>query len=168
MFRVCTVLVLAAVALSGCAGKITGPTGDVRAAYAPTDRVRVMLAVPGPSNDAASRAVAQRVIAVLQQSHGEVALLPTINLQEAMAAAREANAKYLICPTIEEWYDGMAPPFTADRIKVRLDLRDVANGDVVDTVTFSNVAMFSVSDQNPDALLDKTFERAVGELVGSV
>ena len=114
-------LVLLAAAVAGCSGaKITGPSRGARAAaYVPTDRMRVMLAVPGPSGDAASRAVSQRVIAVLQQTHGEVALIPTTNKQEALAEAREAKAKYLIMPTIEEWYDGMAPPFTADRIRVR-------------------------------------------------
>ena len=85
---------------------------------------------------------------------------------EALAAAREAKATFLISPTILEWNDGHAPPFTADRVKVQLDLRDPDSGEVVSTVTFENVSSFlSVADARPDALLDRTFDRAVTALV---
>ena len=163
-----TVLLTIALLAAGCSGgTITGPTSGARAGdYSPAERIRVMLAVPGPAGEAASRAVSQRVVAVLQQTHGDVGLIPTTNDQEALAAAREAKAAYLISPTIVEWTDGHAPPFTADHVKVRLDLRDPGTGDVVSTVTFANVSPFlTVFDSGPEVLLDPSFDRAVTLLV---
>ena len=128
--------------------------------------MRVMLAQPGPAGDVASREVSRRVVTVLQGTHGDVALIPTTNQQEALAEARAANAAYLVSPVIEEWSDGHAPPFTADHVKVRLDLLDPNGGEVVGSVTFSNVSsLFAVTDSSPEVLLDKTFDRAVLALV---
>ena len=165
-----TVLLAVALLAGGCSGgRITGPSNGGRAGdYSPAERLRVMLAAPGPAGEAGSRAVSQRVVAVLQQTHGDVGLIPTANEQDALAAAREAQAAYLISPTILEWADGHAPPFTADHVKVRLDLRDPAAGEVVSTVTFSNVSpLFSVFDSGPDVLLDSTFDRAVTLLIAT-
>jgi hypothetical protein len=162
------VLVVAALLAAGCSGgTITGPRSVARSGdYSPAERIRVMLAAPGSAGEPASRAVSQRILAVLQQTHGDVGLIPTSNEQDALAAAREAKAAYLISPTILEWTDGHAPPFTADRIKVQLDLRDPGSGEVVSTVTFANVSPFlSAVDSGPETLLDSTFDRAVTMLV---
>jgi hypothetical protein len=165
------VLVAAAALLAaGCSGgTITGPRSEARAGdYSPTDRIRVMLAAPGTAGEAASRAISQRILAVLQQTHGDVGLIPTSNEQDALAAARDAQAAFLISPTILEWTDGHAPPFTADRIEVRLDMRDPGSGEVVSTVTFANVSPFlSAVDTAPETLLDSTFDRAVTMLVST-
>lgn len=172
MSRPSTPIVLAAAALlaAGCSGgTITGPRSEARSGdYSPTDRIRVMLAAPGSAGEAGSRAVSQRILAVLQQTHGDAGLIPTSNEQDALAAARDAKAAFLISPTILEWSDGHAPPFTADRIKVRLDMRDPATGEVVSTVTFANVSSFlSAVDTGPETLLDSTFDRAVTMLIAT-
>jgi hypothetical protein len=136
--------------------------------YAPTDRIRVMLAPTGVADQAAARAVSARVVAILQQTHGDVALIPTANDGDALSAARDAKATFLISPVIEEWKDEHAPPLTADRIEVRLNLRDANSGEVVSAVTFENVSPFlSAVDTRPDALLDQTFERAVSVLIAT-
>ena len=164
------ILLVVAALLAGCSGgTITGPRSEARSSdYSPTDRIRVMLAAPGAAGEAASRAVSQRILAVLQQTHGDAALIPTANEPDALAAARDAKAAFLISPTILEWTDGHAPPFTADRIKVQLDMRDPGTGEVVSTVTFANVSPFlSAVDTGPETLLDSTFDRAVTMLVAT-
>ena len=163
-------LILAAGLLVGCGGgRFTVQNGGALARdYAPTDRMRVMLAAAGPAGEAGARAVSARIIAVLLQTHGDVALIPTSNEADALADARQANATFLISPTILEWHDGHAPPLTADRIKVRLDLRDPSTGEVVNTVTYENVSsLVAAVDTTPDALLDGSFDRAVMALITS-
>ena len=134
--------------------------------YSPTDRVRVMLAKPGVADETAARTVSAKIVAALMTRHGDVALVPTSNDAEALEAARAAQATFLISPTILEWHDGHAPPFTADRIKVRMDLRDPNTGEVINTATFENVSsIYAGFDTQPDALLDATFDRAVAALI---
>src|SRR5215468_8890556 len=96
--------------VAGCSGgKFTATQPVARPAdYAPTDRIRVMLAPPGSSGEGASRIVSARIIEVLLQTHADVALIPTSNDTEALAAARAAKATYLVSPTILEWIDGHA------------------------------------------------------------
>ena len=108
--------------------------------YSPTDRVRVMLAKPGTADETAARAVSAKIVAALLTRPGDVALIPTSNDAEALEAARAADATFLISPTIVDWHDGHAPPFTADRIEVRMDLRDPRTGEVINTATFKNVS----------------------------
>jgi len=124
-----------------------------------------MLSAPGPASEAASRTVSARVIEVLQQTHGDVALVPTTNRTEALNAAREAKAACLVSPTILEWVDSDAPPLTADRVAVRLDLLDPHAGEVLSTLTFENVTGLSLGDSRPDVLLDRSFDRAVTLLI---
>lgn len=156
--------------LAGCGGGrfTTEQVGASASDYSPTDRIRVMLAAPGVADLPQTRVISARIVAVLQQTHGDAALIPTSNDAEALAAAREAKAAFLISPTILEWKDEHAPPLTADRVKLRLDLRDANTGEVVSAVTFENVSPFlSAVDSGPDALLDRTFERAVSVLVAT-
>jgi len=106
------------------------------------------------------------VIQVLQQTHGDGALVPTTNTQEALAATRAAQAKFLVSPTILIWTDTHSPPVTADRVRVRLDLLDPNAGEVVSSVTFENTSsLLSVTDTRPDALLDQSFDRSVTMLI---
>src|SRR5262245_60804985 len=157
-------LVLALGALSiGCGGsKISGSSGGARARdYSPTDRIRVMLPAQSTADEAAGRIVSARVIEVLQQTHGDVALVPTTNTQEALAEARAARAAFLVSPVVLEWTDTHSPPLTADRVRVRLDLLDANAGDVVSSVTFENTSsLLAVTDTRPEALLDHSFDRA--------
>jgi hypothetical protein len=128
--------------------------------------MRVMLAAPGVADEAGTRALSGRIVAVLQQTHGDAALIATANDADALAAAREAKATFLISPTILEWHDGHAPPLTADRIEVRMDLRDPNTGEVINSVTFENVSSFATAvDTTPDALLDQSFDRGVRALI---
>src|SRR5262245_26336220 len=92
--------ILAAGLLLGCGGgKFTVPNGGARARdYAPTDRMRVMLPPSGGADEAGARAVSARIVAVLQQTHGDAALIPTANDADALAAARQADAAFLITP----------------------------------------------------------------------
>jgi hypothetical protein len=165
----CASLLIALVALSaGCGGStITGSSSEARARdYSPSDRIRVMFPPAGPANEAAGHLVSARVIEVLQQTHGDVALVATADPQEAIAAARTAKAAFLVEPTILEWTDTHAPPVTADRVRVRLDLLDPNAGDVVSSVTFENSSgLLAVTDERPEALLDKSFDRSVALLI---
>jgi hypothetical protein len=161
-------VVLAVGLLAGCGGgRFTAQGGGARASdYSPTDRIRVMLAAPGVADEAGVRAVSARIVAVLQQTHGDAVLIPTANEADALAGARDAKATFLISPTILEWHDGHAPPLTADRVELRLDLRDPNSGEVVNSVTFDNVSsFFAAFDSPPDALLDQSFDRAVTALL---
>lgn len=156
--------------LAGCGrGTITAaPIGARPADYSPADRLRVMLPATGSAGEAAGRIVSARVVEVLQQTHGDVALVPTADAGEGLAAAREAKAVFLIAPVIVEWTDSHAPPLTADRIAVRLELRDVAAGETVSAVTFENVSsLLAVVDTRPEALLDSGFDRAVTMLIAT-
>lgn len=153
--------------LAGCGSKVSLQPGPARARdYSPADRIRVMLSPPGSASEAASRVVSARIIEVLQWSHADVVLIPTADTAEALATAREAKSVCLVSPTILEWTDNHAPPLTADRIKVRLDLLDPHAGEVLSTLTFENVSsLVSVADTRPDALLDRSFDRAVTMLI---
>ncbi len=148
-------------------GTIAAHPGAARAGdYSPADRIRVMLAPPGSAGEAAPRIVSARVIEVLQQTHADVALVPTAEDKEALLAAHEAKAAFLVSPTILEWTDTHAPPLTADRVKVRLELRDPNAGEVLSAVTFENVSsLLAVTDTRPEALLDGSFDRAVTMLI---
>jgi hypothetical protein len=161
-------IVLAVGLLAGCGGGrfTTQSSGAQASDYSPTDRIRVMLAAPGAADEAGTRAVSARIVAVLQQTHGDAALIATTNEADALAATRDAKATFLISPTILEWHDGHAPPLTADRIEVRMDLRDPSSGEVVNSVTFENVSSFAAAfDTTPDALLDHSFDRGVRALI---
>jgi len=169
MSRPLVAIGVAALAVAaGCGrGTVSTQPGRARALdYSPADRIRVMLAPPGTAGEAASRTISARVIEVLQQTHADVALVPTTDDAEALAAARSAKAAYLISPTILEWTDGHSPPLTADRVKVRLDLRDPTTGEVISSVTFENTSsLLSVVDTRPEALLDNSFDRGVTLLI---
>jgi hypothetical protein len=55
---------------------------------------------------------------------------------------------------------------TADRVKVRLVLRDPNAGEELSAVTFENVSsLLAVTDTGPEALLDQSFNRAVTVLI---
>jgi hypothetical protein len=161
--------VLCALLLAGCGGaKISGQSIGARAAdYSPTERIRVMLPVPSnPGGEGAGRIVAARVVEVLQQTHADVALLATSDDAQALADARHAKAAFLITPVILDWTDNHAPPFNADHVKVRLDLREPGTGETVSAVTFENTSsLAAVIDTRPEALLDESFNRAVTMLV---
>jgi hypothetical protein len=168
MSRPLAALCVGAVALAGGCGRSSISAQPVRARatdYAPADRIRVMLSA-GAGGDAAGRIVSARVVEVLQQTHGDVALLPTADEQDALAATRAAKAAFLVSPTVLEWIDTHTPPLTVDRVKVRLDLKDPVAGEVISTVTFENTSsLFSVVDTRPEALLDNSFDRAVTMLI---
>jgi hypothetical protein len=172
MPRPLAALCIGAFALTAGCGRSTISAEPVRmetGEASPGDRIRVMLPPPsGPGGEAAGRIVSARVIEVLQQTHGDVALLPTADERDALAASRQANATFLIVPTILEWIDGHSPPLTADRIKVRLQLKDPADGAAISAITFENVSsLFAVVDTRPEALLDSSFDRAVNMLVAT-
>jgi hypothetical protein len=136
--------------------------------YSPNARIRVMLAAPDKTDEAGTRVVSARIVSVLQQTHSDVALIPTANESEALDAARAANATFLITPTIIDWNDSHAPPLTADRVKLKLDLRDPRTGEVLNSVTFENISSLATAfDTTPDALLDQSFVNAVTALVAT-
>jgi len=154
--------------LAGCGrSTVTSSSAEARARdYSPADRIRVMFPAPGQGGDAAGRIVSARVIEVLQQTHGDVALVATADQQEALAASRSAKAAFLVSPAILEWTDTHAPPVTADRVRVRLDLLDPNAGDVVSSVTFENSSsLLAVTDSGPEALLDQSFDHSVALLI---
>ena len=154
--------------LAGCGrSTVTSSSGGARARdYSPSDRIRVMVPPPGQGGDAVGRIVSARIIEVLQQTHGDVALVATADPQEALAASRSAKAAFLVSPAILEWTDTHAPPVTADRVRVRLDLLDANAGDVVSSVTFENSSsLLAVTDSGPEALLDQSFDRSVALLI---
>ena len=162
-----TVVVATVTLLAGCSGgTIQRHSVAARATdYSPADRIRVMLPL-GVGGEEAGRIVSARIIQVLQQTHGDVALVPTSDDKEALAAARQAKAAYLVSPTILEWTDSHAPPLTADRVKLRMDLQDPADGEVISAVTFENASsLLAVTDTTPQALLDDSFDRAVTLLI---
>jgi hypothetical protein len=169
MSRSATPVLLCGLAvLAGCGGGplLTSAAPPSTSHYSPSDVMRVMLSPPGTAGEAASRIVSARVVEVLQQTHADVALVPTWNEEEAIAAARKAKATFLVSPTILEWTDNHAPPLTADRVKVRLDLRDPGAGDVVSSLMFENTSsLLTVVDTPPEALLDSSFDRAVRVLI---
>ena len=168
MSRFAAPVALCVLLLAACGGGpiLTPITTTSPSRYSPSDVMRVMLSPPGDAGEAASRIVSARIVEVLQQTHGDVALLPTWNVEEAIAASRQAKAKYLISPTIVEWTDKHAPPLTADRVKVRLDLRDPNAGDVVSSLMFENTSsLLTAVDTPPEALLDSSFDRAVRVLI---
>jgi hypothetical protein len=160
-------LVLLALLAACGGGKVSmQPSGPRAADYSPADRLRVMLPPSGPGGEAAGRIVSARVVEVLQQTHGDVALVPTSNLEEATAAARAAKAVFVISPTIVEWTDSHEPPLTADHVKLRIELRDANAGEVVSSMTFENVSsLLAVTDTRPEVLLDNSFDRAVTLLI---
>lgn len=159
-------LLLGAVWLAACGAKITRePIGARAGDYVPTDRIRVMLAPLGPVDEATARIISARIVQALQQTHGDVALIASSDRSAALAEARAANATFLVSPSVLEWTDGAAPPFTVDRVKVRLDLLDTRAGEVVSAVMFENQTSFAVIDTRPDALLDRSFDSAVTTLM---
>ena len=163
------VLCVAVLALTAGCGRATisaQPRRPRATDDAPADRIRVMLPPAGAGSAAAGQIVSARIVEVLQQTHGDVALLPIADERDALAAARQAKAAFLVSPTILEWTDGHTPPLTADRVKVRLDLKDPIAGEVISAVTFENVSsLFSAVDTRPEALLDSSFDRAVTMLI---
>jgi hypothetical protein len=164
--RLAVAIAAAGGATAGCGrGTITPWTTGARAAdYSPADRLRVML--PAGADQAAGQAVSARVVEVLQQTHADVAVVPTADPSAALAAARRDKATYLVAPVILEWADGHAPPLSADRVGVRLELRDVAANETVSAVTFENASsLIAVSDTPPEVLLDDNFDRAVTMLI---
>ncbi|HSP97414.1 MAG TPA: hypothetical protein VL049_09260 [Candidatus Dormibacteraeota bacterium] len=163
------VLLVALVALGCGRGSFTlQPNGPERVDYSPAERVRVMLPAAGSQGDEGGRIIAGRVVQVLQQTHADVQLVASADLSAALAEARTAKAVHLIQPTVTEWTEGLAPPFTADQLGVRLELIDVASGAVVNTVTYTNASsLFAVSDTPPSSLLDARFDDAVRALIGS-
>jgi hypothetical protein len=168
MSRLVAPAALCVLLLAACGGGpiLTPITSTAPSRYSPSDVMRVMFSPPGSAGEAASRIVSARIVEVLQQTYGDVALLPTWNQEEALAAARQAKAKYLISPTIVEWTDTHAPPLTADRVKVRLDLLDPNAGDVVSSLMFENTSsLLTAVDTPPEALLDTSFDRAVRVLI---
>ena len=161
-------LVLCVGLVSACGGgKITRePIAATAAGYVPADRIRVMLAPPGATDEESARIVSARIVQALQQTHGDVALIASSDQSAALAEARAAKASFLVSPVILEWTDSHAPPLTVDRIKLRLDLRDVQSGEVVSAVMFENQSsLFAVLDTRPEALLDGSFDRAVTMLM---
>lgn len=161
-------VLLLGIVLSACSGaKVSREPIAARAIdYEPVDRIRVMLAPPGVADEESARIVSARVIQVLQQTHGDVALIASSDQNAALAEARAAKASFLVCPVILDWKDSHSPPLTADHVKIRLDLRDVPSGDVVSAVTFENESsLFDVIDTRPEALLDRSFDRAVTMLM---
>ena len=172
MPRPLAALCVGAFALSVGCGRSTISAEPVRMGTrdaSPADRIRVMLPLPsGQGGDAAGRIVSARVIEVLQQTHGDVALVTTADERDALAASRQANATFLIVPTILEWTDAHSPPLTADRVKVRLELKDPADGAAISAIRFENTSpLFAVVDTRPEALLDSSFDRAVNMLVAT-
>jgi hypothetical protein len=168
MRRVAVLLVAVVAAACGRGSYTIHPNGPERVDYSPAERLRVMLPPPGPQDDEGGRVIAGRIVQVLQQTHAEVRLIASSDRGAALAEAAAAKAVYLIAPAVTLWSEGLAPPFTADQLGVRLELIDVATGQVVNTATFSNTSsIFTVSETPPYSLLDSRFDDAVRALIGS-
>lgn len=164
MSRAIAVLLLALAVACG-RGSYTVQPGPQRVDDSAAARVRVMLPRAGNQGDEGGRVIAGRVVQVLQQSHADVQLIASSDPTAALAEARAAQAALLVEPTVTNWSEGHAPPFTADQLGVRLELVDVASGAVVHTATFTNSSsIFEVSDTPPSSLLDARFDDAVRAL----
>jgi hypothetical protein len=164
MARLLPILLLALAA--ACGGSFTVQPVSQRVDDTPASRVRVMLPPAGNQGDEAGRVIAGRIVQVLQQTHADVQLIASSDRAAALAEARAAQAVFLVEPTVTEWVEGRAPPFTADQLGVRLDLIDVASGAVVVSATFANASsIFEVSDTPPTSLLDSRFDDAVRALL---
>jgi len=160
-------LLVCAALLSACGAKVTRePIGAGASDYVPTGGIRVMLAPPGVADEQGVRAVSDRIVLALQQTHGDVALVDTSDQRAAMDEARAAKASLLVSPVVLVWIDGHAPPLTADHVKLRLELLDAQSGKVVSAVMFENQSSFLVVfDTPPQTLLDGSFDRAVTMLM---
>ncbi len=168
MSRPLGALLLCAALSSACGAKVARePIGTRATDSVPTDRIRVMLAPPGVTDEESARIVSSRIVQGLQQAHGDVGLIATTDQRAAMDEARAAQAS-LVSPVILEWTDSHAPPLTADHVKIRLELRDPQSGEVVSAVMFENQSsLFVVVDTRPEALLDGSFDRAVTMLMAT-
>lgn len=167
--RRAVLLLIAVVAVACGRGSYTvQPEGPKRVDYSPAERLRVMLPPSGSQGDEGSRLVAGRIVQVLQQTHADVQLIASSDRAAALKDAAAANAVYLIAPTVTLWSEGLAPPFTADQLAIRMELLAVPAGTVVDAATFSNTSsVFAVSDAPPSSLLDTRFDDAVRALIGA-
>ncbi|MEO8603679.1 MAG: hypothetical protein ABI629_13985 [bacterium] len=168
MRRLAAVLVLVFVAACGRSSYQIDAAAPQRPTYSPNEKLRVTLPPAGNQSEEGGRAISGRIVQVLQQTHADVQLLPTNDLTAALADARTQQAAFLVEPTVTKWKAGMAPPFTADQLAVRLDLVNVASGTVVSSVTFETASsLFAASDTPLQTLLDAKFDEAVRALVGS-
>ncbi|MBX3024707.1 DUF4823 domain-containing protein [bacterium] len=168
MRRAAVFLLALAAAACGRGSYTVQPNGPERVDYSPAERIRVMLPPAGSQGDEGGRIVSGRVVQVLQQTHADVQLIASSDRAAALADAAAAHAAYLIAPAVTLWVEGLAPPFTADQLGVRLELIDVATGTVVNTATYSNTSsVFTVSEAPPSSLLDARFDDAVRALIGS-
>jgi hypothetical protein len=167
--RRAAVLLIAIVAVACGRGSYTiQPNGPERVDYSPAEKLRVMLPPAGSQGDEGGRLISGRIVQVLQQTHADVQLIASSDRTAALAEAKSAQAVYLIAPTVTLWSEGLAPPFTADQLGIRLELIDVASGAVVNTAEYSNTSsVFTVSDTPPSSLLDTRFDDAVRALIGS-
>lgn len=168
MRRAVLLLVVVVVAACGRGSYTVQPNGPERVDYSPAEKLRVMLPPSGAQGDEGSRIVAGRIVQVLQQTHADVQLIASTDRSAAVAEAAAAKARYLIAPTVTLWSEGLAPPFTADQLGVRMELIDVPTNTVVNTANFSNTtSVFTVSDTPPSSLLDARFDDAVRALIGA-
>lgn len=154
--------------VAGCArSKVVVAPGALRpVTYSPADRVRVMQARDGiygtTEYQGSGRTISARVIEALQRTHGEVRLLAVSDRDQAIVTSRASAVKYLVVPTILHWQDRANWAGVPDEVRIRLELYDVPRDAVTSAVTFEAASpSFSLVEEAPEALLDRSFERAV-------
>ena len=165
-----TLLLLVALLMGGCASRVIVPSPATPGAVVstPRDGVRVMESADGvfgsQTYTGSGRRLAGRVVQSLQGQFVDVQMLATTREADALRAARAAHAKFLVVPTILAWEDrNTAWSMNRDRLRVQLALRDVTSDRVVNSVSFEarSRKFFIFGDPAPDAMLDRSFDRAV-------
>ena len=156
--------------LVGCASRaiVNAPVVPGSVISSPGDRIRVMESADGvfgaTTYTGSGHRLAGRVLEALQSQYVDVQVIPMTREQDALEAARAAQAKYLVVPTILHWEDrNTAWSMDPDRLRVQLALRDVASDHAVNSLTFEAKSrkFFIGGNPTPDVMLDRSFDRAV-------
>lgn len=91
------------------------------------------------------------------------------NLQSGLISARNRNLSYIVSPSILDWQNDATPMASVpDKIKVRIDIVDVASANVIDSVVLQKqTATAATSKVPPQELLDAPLKGYVEMLIQS-
>lgn len=89
------------------------------------------------------------------------------NQQLALISARERDLKYVAFPAILDWQDDATPMASVpDRVKVRIDIIDVANANIIDAVVLQKqTSDMAVSKTPPQELLAAPLQEYAAALI---
>lgn len=86
------------------------------------------------------------------------------SFEDSLLAAKEANSKYLIYPTILEWED-RATEWSGipDRVSIKVEIINVANGQTVESaIVKGKSGLATLGGDHPQDLLPKPIDEFVG------